>query len=131
MEAFGLILVGVAAAVHLYIFVLESFHWTKPSTRRVFGIRKPEDAETLKMMAFNQGFYNLFLAVMVIAGMVFYLEGMSTIGATLIFAGAGSMVLAAVVLIASSPRMARAALVQGAAPLLGVIALAVALVNGG
>ena len=68
----GLVLVGLAAAVHTYIFVLESFRWTDPSTRRVFGIRKPEDAETMRQMAFNPGFYNLFLALMVIVGIVMF-----------------------------------------------------------
>lgn len=120
-----MVLVGIAALIHVYIFVLESLRWTEPSTRRVFGIKRPEDAETLKQMAFNQGFYNLFLAIMVVVGIVLMLDESTVVGATLIFAGAGSMVLAALVLVFSSPKMARAALIQGAAPLLGIVALAV------
>lgn len=127
MKTIGLVLVGIAALIHVYIFVLESLRWTDPKTRRVFGVRNPEDAETLKQMAFNQGFYNLFLAVMVLIGIVLMLNEMTVAGATLIFAGAGSMVLAALVLVFSSRKMARAALVQGAVPLLGVVALAVGL----
>ena len=42
----------------------------------------------------------------------------------MIFAGAGSMVLAAVVLVVSSPDKARSALVQGTFPVLAVVLLA-------
>jgi putative membrane protein len=122
-----MVLVGIAALIHIYIFVLESLRWTDPKTRRIFGIRKPEDAETLKQMAFNQGFYNLFLALMVTVGIILMAIGETAIGATLVFAGAGAMLLAAVVLVASSPRMVKAALVQGVAPLVGVVLLAVGL----
>jgi putative membrane protein len=124
-----LVLVGIAALIHVWIFVLESLRWTDPKTRRIFGIRKPEDAETLKQMAFNQGFYNLFLALMVTVGIILMAFGESVVGATLVFAGAGAMLLAALVLVASSPRMLKAALVQGVAPLVGVVLLAVGLAS--
>jgi len=123
----GLILVGVAALFHIYIFVLESLRWTAPGTRRAFGVRTEEEAEILKTMAFNQGFYNLFLAIMVIIGLILYLAAETVVGATLIFAGAGAMVLAAVVLVVSSPRLVGAALLQGLAPLQGIIFLAIGL----
>jgi putative membrane protein len=53
--------------------------------------------------------------------------GQTAVGAALVFAGAGSMVLAAVVLLLSSPDKARAAIVQGTLPLLAVILLALVL----
>lgn len=53
---------ALAALLHVYIFVLESFRWTAPSTRRTFGTTA-EEAETTKLLAYNQGFYNLFLGV--------------------------------------------------------------------
>jgi putative membrane protein len=49
------------------------------------------------------------------------------VGAALVFAGAGSMVLAALVLLFSSPDKARAAITQGTLPLIGVVLLAVGL----
>lgn len=49
------------------------------------------------------------------------------IGATLVFAGAGSMLAAALVLLVTSPDKARAALTQGTLPLLAVILLAIGL----
>jgi putative membrane protein len=113
----GTILAVVAALIHLVIFALESVLWTRPSTMRTFGIRDPKDAEVLRPMAFNQGFYNLFLAIGVAVGLAVAASGVSHeagLGVTL-FALA-SMLLAAIVLVASNPRLRRAALVQGLAP---------------
>lgn len=129
LSAVGLVASGVAALVHIYIWVLESLTWTSPRTRAVFGIRTAEEAETLRKLAFNQGFYNLFLAVMALAGIVLYVAGESVVGATLIYAGAGSMFLAAVVLQLSNRAMIRAALIQGLPPLIGLIALTVDLLT--
>lgn len=129
LSAVGLVASGVAALVHIYIWVLESLTWTSPRTRAVFGIRTAEEAETLRKLAFNQGFYNLFLAVMALAGIVLYAAGETAVGATVIYAGAGSMVLAAVVLQLSNRAMIRAALIQGLPPLIGLIALTVDLLT--
>lgn len=119
----GLTLVGVAALIHVYVFLLESFMWTRESTRRIFRIRTAEQAETLRVMAFNQGFYNLFLAVSVIVGIALVSSGETTAGMVAITIGAASMVLAAVVLRVSSRGMTRGALIQGLAPLLGLVLL--------
>ena len=56
----ALIFAGLAALLHVYIFTMESLTWTSPRTRATFGTT-PEEAETTKLLAFNQGFYNLFL----------------------------------------------------------------------
>jgi putative membrane protein len=58
----ALICAAVAALLHVYIFTMESLTWTSPRTRATFG-STPEEAETTKLLAFNQGFYNLFLAI--------------------------------------------------------------------
>jgi putative membrane protein len=76
-------------------------------------------------LAFNQGFYNLFLAIITVTGIVIGWTGRYGIGLALIFAGTGSMLAAAVVLIASSPDKARAAITQGTLPLIGIVLLAV------
>jgi putative membrane protein len=123
MAVAALVFAALAAAVHVYIWVLESLLWTAPRTRAVFGTSE-EEAATTKPLAFNQGFYNLFLAVITTAGIVTFAVGCVGVGSALIFAGAGAMVLAAVVLVASSPDKARAALVQGAFPLVAVVLLA-------
>lgn len=127
MIGIGLALAGVAAAIHVYIFVMESLTWTSARTRATFGTSR-EEAEATKELAFNQGFYNLFLAVLVVLGIVLYAADRQDVGLTLVVAGAGSMVAAGLVLILSSPSKARAALVQLVPPLLGVVAVVVGLV---
>jgi len=122
----ALVLAGLAALLHVYIFYMESFAWTTPRVRKTFGMTESQAAAT-KEMAFNQGFYNLFLAVSVIVGIAFFAAGNPVVGATLVFVGAGSMLAAALVLLLTSPDKARAAITQGAFPLLAVIALAVGL----
>ncbi len=122
----GLVLTGLAALVHVYIFFLESFAWTSPRGRATFGTSEAEAAAT-RELAFNQGFYNLFLAIAVFAGIVAFIVGSTAVGAALVFVGAGSMVAASLVLLLSSPEKRGAALKQGVIPALGVIALAVGL----
>ena len=76
-------------------------------------------------MAFNQGFYNLFLAVVTAVGIVAVLIDATAAGAALIFAGTGSMLLAAIVLLVTSPDKKRAAIVQGTTPLLALVLLTI------
>ena len=123
----GLVLTGAAALLHVYIFVLESFAWTRPGTRATFGTTE-EEAEVTRSLAFNQGFYNLFLAITDAVGIAFVGAGATAVGAALVLAGAGSMTAAALVLLVSSPSHRGAAVKQGTLPFLGVIALVLALV---
>ena len=126
----GSVLALLAALIHLYIFFLESVLWTRPSTMKTFGIRDAKDAEVLRPMAFNQGFYNVFLALGTGIGLVLLGTGFSREGGIAIAMFAlGSMVLAAVVLVASNPKMLRAALIQGAAPLLALVFLLLSLLT--
>lgn len=126
MIAAGLVLAALAALVHVYIFTLESLTWTSPRTRATFGTT-PEGAEATKELAFNQGFYNLFLAVVAAVGVVATATGADAVGAALVLAGTGSMLAAALVLVLSSPDKARAAATQGVFPLLAVVATVVGL----
>lgn len=122
----GLVLAGVAALVHVYIFYLESFAWTDRKTLATFGMTA-EQAEATRPLALNQGFYNLFLAIVTGVGIVFTATGSTAVGAALVLAGTGSMVAAALVLVISDPSKRGAALKQGVIPLLGAIALMVGL----
>jgi putative membrane protein len=126
MAIAALVFAALGALVHVYIWVLESLLWTAPRTRAVFGISEDE-AATTKLLALNQGFYNLFLAVIVAVGIIAFAIGCAAVGSALIFAGAGSMALAAVVLVVSSPDKARSALVQGIFPIVAVVLLALCL----
>ena len=125
MIIFGLALAGVAALIHVFIFYLESIAWTTPKARATFGTTE-EEAQATKELAFNQGFYNLFLAVVVFVGIaLFAAAGSVAVGTALVLAGAGSMAAAALVLLLSSPDKRGAALKQGLLPAIGVIALVV------
>lgn len=126
---FGCLVAGLAALIHVYIWLLESVLWMHPTTRRTFGVRTAEDAETLRPMAYNQGFYNLFLALGVVVGLVLVWSGLRLPALVLLLFVCVSMVLAALVLLTTNRRMLRAALVQGLAPLLAVAAFVVALAS--
>ena len=125
----ALIAASIAALLHVYIFSMESLTWTSKRTRAVFNATE-EEAEATREMAFNQGFYNLFLALASLIGVLLVALGNLAIGATLIFAGTGSMLAAAVVLTASSPRKATLAVRQGLFPLLAVVLLGLGVAMG-
>ncbi len=118
----ALAIAAVAALLHVYIFVMESLTWTTPRTRATFGTTA-EEAETTKLLAFNQGFYNLFLAIVTAIGIASVALGHRSVGIALVLAGVGSMAAASVVLLASAPDKARAAVVQGSLPMIAIALL--------
>jgi putative membrane protein len=124
----GLVLVSIAALIHVYVFVLESLTWTSPRTREIFGVRSAEEAAATRLLAFNQGFYNLFLAVgtLVGVGLVLVATPHSFFLGLVVF-GAASMAAAGVVLAVSQPKLLRAALIQLLPPALGLAALGLGL----
>jgi len=123
----GFVIALAAAALHVYIFTLESITWLKPKTWKTFGVKTQEEAQITKPMAFNQGFYNLFLAIAIIVGFLIALAGQPVVGTAVALVGAGSMLAAALVLVLSNPKLARAAIIQGTLPLIAVVLLAVGL----
>lgn len=127
MVIIGLVIAGLAALLHVYIFYMESIAWTSRRVRATFGTSEDEALAT-KEMAFNQGFYNLFLAIVTGVGIILYLAGRPETGLALVFAGAGSMLAAAVVLGVSSPTKWVAAVTQGALPLLSVALIGVGII---
>ena len=124
----GSIFVFIAAIIHLLIFFMESVLWARPAVWKRFGLKTQEEADIVKPMAFNQGFYNVFLAVGAGIGLILLASAQwAQGGLVLSLFACGSMFLAAVVLILSSPKLARAALIQGLAPLLAIILLSIGL----
>ena len=117
----SLVFAFLAALLHVYIFTMESLTWTQPATWKRFSIGSQTDANTTRPLAFNQGFYNLFLAVGAFAGIAAVALGQPVVGWTLIFSSCGSMLLAALVLAISGRKYLRAAATQGATPLLAVV----------
>ncbi len=66
---------ALAALLHVYIFVMESVQWSQPRIWRRFGVADQAAADTTKPMAYNQGFYNLFLAIGAIIGLALFWAG--------------------------------------------------------
>jgi putative membrane protein len=124
----ALVLAGLAALVHVYIFVLETLRWEAPRTRQIFGLSEREAAIT-KPLAANQGVYNLMLGIVTAVGIVLAVVDLPS-GGALIFAGTGSMFVAAMFLVVSDRSKLRPALVQGTLPLLAILALIAALAVG-
>jgi len=109
-------LVLLPALLHVYIFVLESFLWGKPRTNQSFGLR-PADVEATRPLAFNQGVYNLLLAVAIIAGWSLWMgvpnfDKGPFAGKVLMVYGLGSIGVAGLTLLSSAPKLWRSALVQ-------------------
>ena len=118
----GMIAAFLAAALHVFIFYIESFAWTTRALS-VLGMDR-ESAEATKEMAFNQGFYNFFLAIKAFAGIAIYYLASRPVGLTLALFGTGSMLAAALLLFVTSPDKRSAAIKQGFLPLLAVVTLA-------
>jgi putative membrane protein len=113
----------LAALLHVLIFFLESVAFRRPEVYRRFLIRDDAEAQTVKSWAFNQGFYNLFLAIGTGVGVVLWVDGHDSSGRALVAFGCASMVAAALVLIGTDRRMIRAAAIQGLLPLIALLAL--------
>lgn len=117
---------ALAALLHVYIFVMESIQWTQPRIWRRFGVADQAAADTTKPMAYNQGFYNLFLAVGTVIGLALFWAGdpdstAGVAGRTLVLFSVGSMLAAALVLVTSGAKYLRPALVQGTLPLIAFV----------
>ncbi|CCK25466.1 putative membrane protein [Streptomyces davaonensis JCM 4913] len=69
METVANVLVGLVAALHCYILVMEMFLWQKKPGRSLHGF-DPQLARTTAPMAANQGLYNGFLAAGLIWGLI-------------------------------------------------------------
>ena len=50
----GMVLVGLVAALHLYIMVMEMLLWQAPRTRKLFAT-SAEFAAQMRVLAANQG----------------------------------------------------------------------------
>ena len=119
------VLILLPALIHVYIFVLESLLWGRARTNRVFAISE-ENARAAKQLAFNQGVYNLMLAVAIVVGLVLSLTAdAAAAGRVLAAYGLGSILVAGVVLMASAPKLWKSALIQIVPATAGLAALLV------
>ena len=121
MAVIASVFIALAAVLHVYIFLMESAWWTRPKIWQRFGLATQGEAETTRVLAYNQGFYNLFLAVGAVIGLFLYFGGPEQAGAALILYSSASMFVAAIVLTTSGPGKVRSALTQGTLLLIGFI----------
>ncbi|WP_257210281.1 DUF1304 domain-containing protein [Actinomyces ruminis] len=127
----GLVAAVLAAALHVLIFWMESIAWEGPLARKTFG-GTAEQARPHAFYAYNQGFYNLFLAIEALTGAALMAVGSGTwqtAGTTLALYGVGSMLAAALVLALKSPAHRTAACKQGVFPLIAVVFLVLGLLH--
>ncbi|MGL4306870.1 MAG: DUF1304 domain-containing protein [Mycobacteriaceae bacterium] len=113
------IFAALAALLHVLIFVMESVLWERRPVWKRFGLASQEDAATTKSLAYNQGFYNLFLAIGIAVGLV--IGGAA--GTALVVFCCFSIVAAAVVIVTGGSQYLRAGLIQGITPTIALIAL--------
>ncbi|MGW5192293.1 DUF1304 domain-containing protein [Kribbella sp. NPDC004138] len=120
MSVVAQVFVVVAGVFHVVVFALESVLFRKPSTYRRFLV-KDSEVEAARPWAFNQGFYNLFLAIGALGGLIW---GGDKGHAIALFACA-CMAGAGIVLLASDRRMLRAAATQAVPPILALVLAAI------
>ena len=125
MHPIAQLLAIVAALLHVGFFYTESVAFRRPRTWARFGLTSQEQADIVRPMAFNQGFYNLFLAVGVVGGLI--LVDFASGAAVSAGIGIGKfalacMVFAGCVLLATSRRFRRPALVQAVPAALALMA---------
>jgi len=111
----------IAVLFHVAAFVMESVLFERPVVQR-FLLGRPEPAPGVRLWAFNQGFYNLFLAAGPAAGLIAGYAGHETVGRTLVIYGCAFMAACGVVLFISDRRLWRGMLGQSVPPLVALIA---------
>ena len=111
----------LAGVIHVLFFCMESLWWTRPAVYRRF--RSTEAlAQATRSLAFNQGFYNLFLAIGIAAGIAQIAAGATIAGRSVVLFACLCMVWAGIVLLVTSPRSRQAALIQLGPPLVAIVA---------
>jgi putative membrane protein len=113
----------VAALIHVWFFAMESLWFMRPAIHGRFGLSSEADARVVRSWAFNQGFYNLFLAVGVAIGLGLVASDNGDAGRALVLFACGSMVAAGAVLVLHDARFLRAAAVQFVPPLVAILAV--------
>jgi putative membrane protein len=112
----------LAAALHVLFFILESVTFSQPTVAARFGLTSPEQIAAVRPMAFNQGFYNLFLAVGIAGGLALVAAGSVDAGRAVVLFACACMTGAGVVLLSTNRRFVRSAAIQAGPPLVAILA---------
>lgn len=111
----------IAVLFHVVAWVLESFLFHRTDVQ-TFLLGHPEPHSGVRLWAFNQGFYNLFLATGPLAGLIAVWTGHEAVGRALVIYGCTFMTLCGVVLFVSDRRLWRSMIGQSGPPLIAIIA---------
>ncbi len=128
VEWISFICFGLAGFIHLGFFILESFIYQKEGAHTKLGLTKEQHA-AIKVWAFNQGFYNLFLALGTFTGLSFVLKKQIMVAGVLTGFCGLSMIVAGVVLWLTVPHVRKMALLQLLPPLIGFIFLSLHIIG--
>jgi putative membrane protein len=134
MMAAAWVFASIAGGLHILVFVWEALVFPRPSVHQRIFSTPTEDVPAIRLWAFGVGFYNLFLGLGAIIGVIAWVVGNETVGRTLVIYTCLFMFLSGLVLvIADRMEMGRArgkgiggAIGQGLAPLLALLAVAAA-----
>ncbi len=113
------VLAALAGLFHVLFFAMESFLWRTPRVMKIFQ-QTSESVELTARMAYNQGFYNLFLALGIFAGLFMMRspeqekQGLAVVVFALL-----SMFGASIILVLSTGKVLGMA-IQGAPPVLAL-----------
>lgn len=108
-------LVSYSVFFHLAAFSLESLFFMKGAHKR-FKVSK-EDAPAVFPFAYNQGFYNLFLALAMLMGLILKLKG-NPLGDGMLLCSSIVMVGAGAILAKTDKDLKKAGILQGLPPAL-------------
>ncbi len=115
------IVVALAGLLHGYIFLMESVWWTRPRDLEAVRRRRPGSGRHDAADGVQPGFYNLFLGIGAIVGLVLFWAGAEDVGKALVLFTTACMTLAAAVLTTTGPGYLKPAVIQGTLPLIGFV----------
>lgn len=133
MNVVAQVFAGVAALIHVMVWVWESFLFRRPGIHKGIFRVATEHVPQVLLWSFNVGFYNLFLGMGTIIGLVAVNTGNVDVGRALVLYTCGFMTLAGIVLGVSDrlglgrPKGSglSGAISQATPPLIAIIATAV------
>jgi putative membrane protein len=128
------VLALLTAVIHLVVFVFEAFLIQRPAIHQGVFFVPAADVPAVRLWAFGVGFYNCFLALGLIAGVIAWAGGYETAGRTLLIYLCVFIALSGAVLLAADRlglgrergKGIGGALGQGIPPLLALLAIALA-----
>ncbi|MFD0273870.1 DUF1304 domain-containing protein [Kitasatospora sp. NPDC127111] len=121
MNAVSQLFALIAAAIHVIAWPLESFLYGHPRVRYLLT-GSTADAPEVRLWRFNVGFYNLFLALGLGAGVTALHTGHQATGRALIVYVSAFMIAGGITLFVSEPKLWRGALGQAVPPAVVLLA---------